>query len=59
MAEFRKRQSGVWHWYKNCSRWKAGKGSHTSKRARAGTRPSGDKCNECRAKERNGTGKLF
>ena len=59
MAEFRKRPKGVWHWYKNCSRWKAGKGTYESKRVRAGTRPSGNKCDECKAKQRNETGKPF
>jgi hypothetical protein len=57
MAEYRKRAKGVWHWYKNCSRWKAGKGPYTSKRG--ATKPTGDKCNECKAKEKKGTGRPF
>jgi hypothetical protein len=57
MAEYRKRAKGTWHWYKNCSRWKAGKGPYTSKRG--ATKPTGDKCNECKAKEKKGTGRPF
>jgi hypothetical protein len=60
MAEYRKRESGgVWHWYKNCSRWKAGKGAFVAKRGAKDKKPRGDKCDECRRKEKNGNGKPF
>lgn len=51
MAEYRKvKGSDTWHWCKNCSKWP------TSGYESSLTKPaSGELCNECKAKEREGT----
>jgi hypothetical protein len=49
MAYRRKKGSDTWHWCRNCSRWPI---SDYDERY---TKPeSGELCNECRAKEKEG-----
>jgi len=50
MIEYRKKRgSDTWHWCRNCSRWP------TSDYDVRYTEPtSGELCNECKAKEREG-----
>jgi len=51
MKEHRKiKGSDTWHWCKNCSKWPT-----SNYDSHFGTAPtSGEKCNECRAKEKDG-----
>lgn len=50
MAYRRRNGSDTWHWCRNCNNWP------TSDFVSRDTKPtSGDLCNECRAKEANGT----
>lgn len=44
----RRRGSDAWHWCRNCSNWP------TSGYEESDTGSGGEKCDECRAKERNG-----
>lgn len=47
---YRKREgSDTWHWCRNCNNWP------TSGYTERTSRPSGDLCNECKSKEREGT----
>jgi hypothetical protein len=39
----------IYHWCRNCSKYPSRVGGSTS------TRPEGKLCDECKAKERNGT----
>lgn len=39
----------TWHWCRNCSQYPS------SVQKQQATRPSGDLCNQCKAKEREGT----
>lgn len=42
--------SDTWHWCSNCSRWPSNPGKTST------TKPTtGELCNECRAKQANGT----
>lgn len=51
MAKYHKKKgSDTWHWCRNCSNW-PGTGSDTTG---TDTRPGGDLCNECKAKEKDG-----
>jgi hypothetical protein len=47
--KYRKRHDhDSWHWCRNCTNWP------TSNYTESDTAGSGEKCNECLAKERNG-----
>lgn len=52
MPKYRKKKGGdTWHWCGNCSRlptWPYEDETHTKRP------PSGELCNECRSKEKNG-----
>jgi len=50
MAYRKKNGSDTWHWCTNCSRWP------TSDYETSYSKPtSGELCNECKSKERDGT----
>ena len=51
MATYRKKKgSDTWHWCRNCSNWPTWDYDERS------TEPtSGEKCNECRSKDKAGT----
>ena len=52
MATYVKSDSGTWHWCKNCSKYPSNPVKTQT------TRPAWDLCEECKAKEKNGTCRL-
>jgi len=50
MAVYKKKKGGdTWHWCRNCSKYPTSDVETTT------TRPAWDLCEECKAKEKNGT----
>ena len=50
MAYRRKKGKDTWHWCKNCSNWPTS--DYEERQAEPTT---GEKCNECKSKERDGS----
>jgi hypothetical protein len=49
MAYVQRKGSDIWHWMRNCSKFPKG----TDADRRATIPPSGELCNECKAKEKD------
>lgn len=49
MAYRRRKESDTWHWCRNCSKW-----PKSNYESRASKPTSGDQCNECKAKVKDG-----
>jgi hypothetical protein len=48
MAYRRKKDRDTWHWCRNCSNWP------TSDYVEQTNKPSGEQCNECKGKDKDG-----